>query len=374
MNNFHLIIKRNLLLRSLAPAQNIVERRGIIPILSNVLLIANNNSLRIIATDMDLLIDHEISANIYQEGQITVLAHTLYDIIRKLTAEEVELKLNQEEKRLIIEADNCKFALAYLISDDFPIIKAGDMLYSFMIPCSLLIKMIDKNKVFMSNEETRYNLNGIYFHSLADQQLLRAVATDGHRLSRVEVELPKEAIGMPGVIIPKKTIIELRKLIDNRDELIKISLAENKISFSLGGILLISKLIDGIFPDYEPLIPYNNDKQVLVNTEHFARAVDRISIINFDKSKSVSLTILNDLLTISAVGESTGSASEQLVVDYNNSQVIKVGFNARYLLEIMSNIKGKMTKFLFSNDNYAPTLVLDSDDQQTLYVLMPMLI
>lgn len=368
-----LTIERSTLLSSLNHVQSVVERRNTIPILSNILLNAENGTLGLTATDLDLAINEQVAAEILTPGSITVPAHLLYEIVRKLPdGSQVELNYTSEDGRITIKSGRSQFALACLPKDDFPIMESGDLPHRFVLTSAELKRLIDKTRFAISNEETRYYLNGIYLHAAENNGIavLRAVATDGHRLARVETPIPADAEKMPGVIIPRKAVNELRKLIDNTDGEIAVSLSENKICFSFGGSLLTSKLIDGTFPDYERVIPEGNTKVLELDGSTFAKAVDRVSTVSTEKSRAIKLTLTDDTVTLSATGAESGSATEELSASYNSGDM-EIGFNSKYLLDITGQIEGQNAHFIL-HDAQSPTIVRDGTDDGALYVLMPM--
>jgi len=302
-----LTIERGVLLRSLGHVQSVVERRNTIPILSNLKLDAGDGKLALNATDMDLDIIESVDAEIDSPGAITAPAHTLYDIVRKLPeGSQVALDAD-DESQLVLSAGRSCFTLTCLPTEDFPVLSSGDMDYEFSLSAEEIRALIDKTRFAISTEETRYYLNGIYLH--ADDQdgtaVLRAVATDGHRLARVDLPLPKGAKGMPGVIVPRKTVGELRKLVDETTDDVAIGLSESKIRFSFNGARLTSKLIDGTFPDYRRVIPEGNDKRLEVDAKVLADAVDRVSAISSEKSRAVKLSLESDGLVLSSSSPET---------------------------------------------------------------------
>ena len=367
-----LSIERAALLRSLNHVQSVVERRNTIPILSNVLLKAEDGTLSLATTDMDLEINESVAANVNESGSTTAPAHTLHDIVRKLPdGSDVELSLNAEGTQMIVKAGRSQFKLSCLPTTDFPEIGAGDLPTSFALPAADLRALIDRTKFAMSTEETRYYLNGIYLHQAEQEgvQVLRAVATDGHRLARFEMPLPEGAANMPGIIIPRKAIGELRKLADDAADSIQITLSENKIRFAFDHIILTSKLIDGTFPDYQRVIPEGNDKIVEVNAKALTSAVDRVSTISDGKSRAIKIAMNGKLMTISASSAEAGSAVEE--VEVNGETDIEIGFNAKYLLDITSQIEGEGCRFTLA-DPASPTIIQDNSDTSALYVLMPL--
>jgi DNA polymerase III subunit beta len=378
-----LTIERGALLKSLGHVQNVVERRNTIPILSNVLLEAGSNALGLTATDMDLTIIERVPVSVGTGGAATVPAHTLHDIVRKLPeGSQVEIDGGGEGGQATIRAGRSKFSLPTLPREDFPATAGGELPHRFSLAAKDLRGLIDRSRFAISTEETRYYLNGIYLHvpgapaegkdGKADGKPggLRAVATDGHRLARVEIELPEGATGMPGVIVPRKTVGELRKLIEESEEPVEIGLSDTRIRFTFDSVVLSSKLIDGNFPDYQRVIPTGNDKSMAVDRRMFAEAVDRVSTIASEKSRAVKLSLKKNSMILSASSPENGSASEELEVAYAGTP-IEIGFNARYLLDITAQLQGSEAEFKLA-DAASPTLLGDAADSSALYVLMPM--
>ena len=368
-----LTIERAALLKSLSHVHSVVERRNTIPILSNVLLEAADGKLSLTATDMDLTIVEAVPAEVAQPGATTAPAHTLYDIVRKLPeGAQVELAPSGEDGRMALTSGRSRFQLATLPKEDFPSTLDGDYPQSFALMAGELRNLIDRTRFAISTEETRYYLNGIYVHAAQAEgvSVLRAVATDGHRLARFEMPLPEGAAEMPGVIVPRKTVGELRKLIDEADEAIETSLSEAKIRFAFGSTVLSSKLIDGSFPDYERVIPSGNDKILDIDCRTFASAVDRVSTIATEKSRAVKMAVGDGTLTLSATSPESGSATEEIEVAYGGDG-LEIGFNSRYLLDIAQQIEGEQAQFALA-DAASPTIVRDLGDNSALYVLMPM--
>jgi DNA polymerase III subunit beta len=365
-----LVIERGELVSALGHVTSVVEKRTTIPILSNVMLRASGSALMLKATDLEREVVEQAPANVSQPGAVTVSAHTLHDIVRKLPdGAEVELKRDPDKDRLSISAGTARFALQTLPADDFPDLAGGDFPHTFEVPGHELKRMIDKTRFAISTEETRYYLNGIYLHTA--NNLLRAVATDGHRLAQLDLELPAGAAGMPGVIVPRKTVQELQRLIEASDGGITISVSPSKIRFEIGAVTLTSKLIDGTFPDYGRVIPQANDKDLRVANSEFMSAVDRVSTIASDRGRAVKLAIADGKLTLSVNNPEGGSATEQMDAEFSGTAPLEIGFNARYLLDIAGQLEGDMAHFKLA-DSGAPTIVRDGDDQSALYVLMPM--
>jgi DNA polymerase III subunit beta len=370
-----LTIERGALLKALGHIQSVVERRNTIPILANVLLEASKNKLALTATDMDLAIVETTAAEVAKTGTTTVQAHTLYDIVRKLPeGSQVGLDSGDDAKsgQVHLRAGRSTFTLASLPADDFPKMAGGDLPNSFELASADLRGLIDRTRFAISTEETRYYLNGIYLHGTQSNgmKVLRAVATDGHRLARVEMPLPNGAENMPGVILPRKTVLELRKLLDETQGTVAMSLSDTRVRFAIDDVVLTSKLIDGTFPDYERVIPANNDKVLEVDCKIFAEAVDRVATISTEKSRAIKMALGKGQLTLTATSPDAGSATEELEARYSASP-IEIGFNARYLLDIAQQIEGEGARFQMS-DAASPTIVQDTADPSALYVLMPM--
>ncbi|MDX2104697.1 MAG: DNA polymerase III subunit beta [Alphaproteobacteria bacterium] len=368
-----LTIDRTALLKCLTHVQSVVERRNTIPILSNVLISAGDGHIGLTATDMDIDIVERAVASVEVPGSTTAPAHTLYDIVRKLPdGSEVELDGGGDKERVRVRAGRSTFTLPALPVADFPAISGDSLPHSFELTATELKRLIDRTKFAISTEETRYYLNGIYVHAtrMDDRPVLRAVATDGHRLARVEQECPDGATGMPGVIVPRKTVQELRKLLDEVDQPVAISLSETRIRFAFGAVVLTSKLIDGTFPDYERVIPTGNDKVMEVSVKPFSAAVDRVATISTEKSRAVKLAVQRGTLTLSATSPDAGSATEELEAVYTGPS-IEIGFNSRYLLDITQQIEGDEAKFMMA-DAAAPTVIYDAADPEAVFVLMPM--
>lgn len=361
-------IERAALLKALGHVQNVVERRNTIPILSNVLIDANENNITLVATDLDIEVSEAAIATVSAPGQVTAPAHTLYDIARKLPdGSQVNLQINSDG-RLDIDAGRSHFTIPLLPSSDFPKMTADGFTHSFVLKAPELTRLIDKTKFAISTEETRYYLNGIYVHGHNGK--LRAVATDGHRLALAEMDLPEGAAGLPGVIMPRKTIAEIRRLIDGSDADIAISISEAKVRFHFNSAIITSKLIDGTFPDYERVIPKGNDKELTIDNKVFANAVDRVATISAEKSRSIKVALSQDSLSLTVNNPESGNAHEDIAVDYS-SEPLEIGFNAKYLLDVAGQIEGRDAVFLLDNPA-APALVKDTEDENALFVLMPL--
>ncbi len=368
-------VDRTTLLKALTHVQSVVEKRNTIPILANVMLAVKDSKLTLTATDMEIAVVENVPAQGLRAGATTAPAATLYEIVRKLSeGTEIEFEHGGADAPLALRAGRYSTSLMVLPVDDFPSMTAGTLPNRFSLPAQHLRALIDRTRFAISTEETRYYLNGIYVHATAvdGHKLLRAVATDGHRLARVEEELPEGAASMPGVIIPRKTVNELRKLLDETTGDIGIALSDTRILFEVGNIALTSKLIDGTFPDYERVIPQGNDKILRVAKKEFSDAVARVAAISQERAKPVKMSLKKNLLVLSATSPEQGTATEELDeerVSYTETP-LEIGFQARYLNDITDQITGEV-EFCFS-DGAAPTVVRDTGDSSALYVLMPM--
>ncbi|QMW22312.1 DNA polymerase III subunit beta [Sandaracinobacteroides saxicola] len=362
------VVERATLLKGLGHVQSVVERRNTIPILSNVLLNAGEGGLRLMATDLDLQVVEVVEAQVETPGATTVSAHTLFDIVRKLP-DGAQVELTVANNRMTVVAGRARFSLATLPREDFPVIGETDLPVAFTLPAETLRNLIDRTRFAISTEETRYYLNGIYMH-VTEAGRMRAVATDGHRLARVELALPDGAADMPGVIVPRKCVSEIRKLLDEADGPVEISLSPSKIRFQIGNALLTSKLIDGTFPDYSRVIPTNNDRLLKIDPATLAEGVDRVTAIASEKTRAVKISLDRDKVTLSVTSPENGTAAEDLAADYA-AQPFDVGFNSRYLLDILTQVEGDSIEVHLA-DAAAPTLIRERTDSEALYVLMPM--
>lgn len=366
-------IERATLLKCLSHVQSVVERRNTIPILSNVLIeAAPDGSVRVMATDLDLqVVETMPAAAVETPGAITVSAHLLFDIARKLP-DGSQVSLETGEGRMAVKAGRSRFSLPTLPRDDFPVIVEGDLPTSFELPAATLAQMIDRTRFAISTEETRYYLNGIFLH-VTDEDL-KAAATDGHRLARFTIKRPDGADGMPDVIVPRKCVAELRKLLEESlDTNVLVDLSASKVRFTLGGengVVLTSKLIDGTFPDYSRVIPTGNDKLLKLDPKSFYEGVDRVATIATEKTRAVKMALDQDKVTLSVTSPDNGTAAEEVPADYSAAG-FEIGFNANYLKDILGQIDGDTVE-LHLADAGAPTLIRQDDKSPALYVLMPM--
>jgi len=368
-----LSIERATLLKALAQAQSVVERRNTIPILANVLIEAEGNQVSFRATDLDIEVVDRAPAMVERAGATTVSAVMLHEIVRKLPdGALVNLTEDAASGRLTIMAGRSTFSLATLPKEDFPVMATSEYSSNFSAKAPDLRRLFDKAKFAISTEETRYYLNGVYMHVSQGEggKVLRCVATDGHRLARIDAPLPDGAENMPGVIVPRKTVGELRKLLDDDEATIAVSVSETKVRFATPAITLTSKVIDGTFPDYTRVIPTGNTRKLEVDASEFAKAVDRVATVSSERSRAVKLSLEEDRLVLSVNAPDSGAAEEELAVAYGDER-LEIGFNAKYLLEIASQVDRENAVFLF-NSAADPTLMREGNDTSAVYVVMPM--
>ncbi|MEO1091725.1 MAG: DNA polymerase III subunit beta [Pseudomonadota bacterium] len=365
-------IERSTLLMLLNHAQNVVERRTTIPILANIRLDAGEGRLGLVATDLELTLHEAAGADVLRAGALTLPAHTFFDVVRKLPeASTVQIAQDVERAEAKVTAGRSVFELPTLPASDFPSMTHDAFERSFRMTGAELVRLIDRTRFAMSTEEARYYLNGLHLHTLESgaDAVLRAVATDGHRLAKAEMPLPAGAGGMPPIIVPRKAVGEIRKLVEGAEE-VSVSLSTSKIQVRVGDAELVSRLIDGQFPDYERVIPKSNDKRAVVDAQAFAKAVDRVATIATEKTRAIKLHFDSGRMTLSAVSSEAGRGEDQLDVGYADSP-LEIGFNARYVLEMLGQIAGDDIEMEIANPA-SPTLVRDTGDSGVVYVLMPM--
>ena len=364
------------LLKALSHIHGIVEVRHTLPILSNIILKAKDNELTLSSTNLDIYCADKIKAEVSIAGEISVSAVTFFEIVKRLpSGSEVMMTMEEDENEIILKCGRSKFNLSTLKTEDFPIISDNDLSTHFVLSADELIRIIDKTKFAVSNEETRYYLNGIFLHK-ADRnsiQFLRAVATDGHRLAQYDIPLPQGAEEITGIIIPKKTIFELRKVLDDANGDVNISLNENKIKFTFNDLKIVSKVIDGTFPDYTKVIPQNNNKNFKTNNNELKNAIDRVSAVAANeesKSKAIKLSLEDNKLNLSVESQSKGSANEILDISYDGDKV-DIGFNSKYIIDICNEVDGEEVDISLL-DSVSPAIILDKTDENLFFVLMPM--
>tara|TARA_Y100001970_G_scaffold277768_1_gene382481 strand:+ start:1965 stop:3080 length:1116 start_codon:yes stop_codon:yes gene_type:complete len=365
-------IKRDTLIKSLSIAHNIIERKNTIPILSNVLLEIKKNVLNIVATDMDMVFRDEISdIKIDQEGSTTTSATVLYDLLRKLpTNLDVSFNL-QSENKLNIKAKNSKFNLLCLPKDDFPNFADTFETNPINLNGKDFLSLLNKTKISMSNDETRHYLNGIFIHPTASNKssYLTGVATDTHRLSSSSMAIKEEGNFKP-FILPKKTIFQLCNLLQESNEDVSLYIGETKIQFKIGNSVLVSKVIDGKFPDYEKVVPKNNKKILKVNAKDFINSIERVITVSIDRKEGVKVTLEKENIQLFVTSSSSGEGNEILPASFN-SENLTISFNARYLLDIASEVEDE-NLIMNLNDETSPVLIQDISDRQSYYVIMPM--
>ncbi len=365
-------IFRSSFFKTLSHLQGIVDKKSSLPILSNILIEAKGNELIFSSTDMDISIIEKIACNVQEDGATTINSQILYDIVRKIDENsEIEL-ISNNGKLLTLRADGSRFSLASLPKDDFPIIEKGNSGNEIKINSKILFKLIDKTKFAISNEETRYFLNGLYFNISKEQNVttVTLVGTDGHRLAKFSHNIEENIEQVLGVIIPKKTIYELSKLLSEIDDDILISISSNKIVFNMGKIIFISKLIDGSFPDYKRVIPKNNTNILKINREILLSAVDRVSTIANDKSPVIKFKLLPNILNLNTINNENSTASEDLNITYDGDE-IEIGFNSKYIMDIVNNLDDEEISINLK-DNTSPITALEKSNSDLVYVLMPM--
>lgn len=366
-------IDRSAILKSMGRVQSVVERRNTIPILANVLVQTGEGGLTLIATDLDIEIRETVAAEVAREGAVTVSAQTLHDILRKLPdGSEVGLEVEPGTALLVVRAGRSRFELATLPREDFPVMASAEYDHVFTMRAGDLARLFEKTRFAVSTEETRYYLNGVYLHPAEAEgaPVLRAVATDGHRLARIDAEQPEGAGAAPGVIVPRKTVGELGRLLEDGDALTEVAISETKIRFTTEAIVLTSKVVDGTFPDYSRVIPADNHRQLEVDARLFGHAVDRVATVSQEKSRAVKMTLDEDRLVLSVNSPDSGRAEEEMIAAYGD-EAMEIGFNAKYLTEIAGQVDKENIVFFFADAN-SPTLVREGDDASAVYVVMPM--
>ena len=356
---------------ALSFCQGVIEKRSTLPILSNILMDAQNLELTLTATDLDLIFIHKINnVEILEEGKTTTTSSIMYDIVRKFTSgKKINLNLIDNNK-LHLESDKSIFNLNCISPSEFPLTDENFSENQFTMKSKYLLKLLNKCKFSISNDETRHYLSGIYLHQteFEDKNYLTAVATDSHRMSISKVRL-EQKIDFEPIILPKKTIFQLCSLLDSYDGEVKISNLKSKIKFELSNSILISKLIDGKFPNYIQVIPKNNQKKLEIGLKLFLDSVDRVASVSLDKKDGVKFNLSKDALKLSVNNTNSGDGNETLSVKFNND--LEISFNSRYLLDVASQIDGENIEMFF-NDTGSPALIKDPGDFDSIFVVMPM--
>ncbi len=366
------IVKRDTLLKSLNFVQGIVEKKNTLPILSNVLLQLKENKLSIIATDLDIVFYDEIKeVKVLTEGSTTTSAAILYDILRKISSNaELNFDLKTENK-LSLKSENSNFNLLCLPTDNFPTFNDNFDGNEISLNNSKFLKLLNKTRIAISNDDTRHYLNGIFLHltEAHGRNFLTGVATDSHRLSSSSLEL--DNIGdFSSMILPKKTVFQLCSLLTESNEQFTMQTSENKIMFKLGNMKLISKVIDGKFPDYKKVVPTDNKKSLIVPSKDFINSIERVTSVSLDGKEGVKLAINKENIQLSVNSANSGEGNEVIKANYN-SENLNISFNSKYLIDIASEIEDKNLKMNFK-DSVSPVLIEDASDKNSYYVIMPM--
>ena len=365
-------IKRDILLKSLNFVQGVVEKKNTLPILSNVLLELKNNALSIVATDLDLIFYEKIEEiKIINEGSTTTSAAVLYDILRKISSNSnLKFELKNENK-LSLKSENSDFNLLCLPTDNFPSFSDNFDGQEIELDNSKFLKLLNKTRISISNDDTRHYLNGIFLHltEANGRNFLTGVATDSHRLSSSSLEITNLE-NFSSIILPRKTVFQLCTLLSEIPEKLKMQINENKIKFSFGKVKLISKVIDGKFPDYKKVVPLANKKVLEVSSKDFVDSIERVTSVSLDRKEGVKLNISKNDVQLSVNSANSGEGNEKINAKYN-SENINISFNSKYLLDIASEIEDKNIRMNFK-DSISPVLIEDVSDRNSYYVIMPM--
>tara|TARA_B100001057_G_scaffold358790_1_gene360945 strand:+ start:2776 stop:3888 length:1113 start_codon:yes stop_codon:yes gene_type:complete len=357
--------------QALSYCQGVIEKRSTLPILSNILIEAHNSKLNITATDLDLIFIHQIkNVEVLEEGKTTTTSSIMYDIVRKISSgKKINLNLTDGSK-LNLESEKSIFNLNCINATEFPLTDENFSQNEFSIKSKQFLKLLNKCKFSISNDETRHYLSGIYFHQteVEDKNFLTSVATDSHRMSISKTRL-NEKIDFHPIILPRKTIFQLCSLLDNYDGDVKISNMKSKIKFELDNSILISKLIDGKFPNYVQVIPKNNQKKLEIDLKLFLNSVDRVASVSLDKKDGVKFNLSKDTLNLSVNNTNSGDGKETLSVKFDHD--LEISFNSRYLIDVASQLDGEKIE-LFFNETGSPVLIKDPGDFDSIFVVMPM--
>ena len=366
------IVKRDHLLKSLNFVQGIVEKKNTLPILSNVLLEVKNNKLSIVATDLDIVFYDEISeVKILKEGSTTTSAAILYDILRKISSNsELNFDLKTANK-LSLKSENSDFNLLCLPIDNFPTFTDEFEGQEISLTNTKFLKLLNKTKIAISNDDTRHYLNGIYLHltEAHGRNFLTGVATDSHRLSSSSLEI-ESSENFSSLILPRKTVFQLCSLLTESSDKLSMQIGENKIKFTLGNMRLISKVIDGKFPDYKKVVPVGNDKSLIVSSKDFINSIERVTSVSLDRKEGVKMAINKENIQLSVNSANSGDGNEIIKANFN-SETLNISFNSKYLIDIASEVEDNNLKMNFK-DSVSPVLVEDASDKNSYYVIMPM--
>ncbi len=357
--------------KSLGYCQGVIEKRSTLPILSNILIEAVNSKLKITATDLDLIFVNEISnIKILEEGKTTTSSSIMFDIVRKIPSGSQINFENSGESKLQLESNKSSFNLNSINASEFPITDENFNENEFSINSKDLLKLLNKCKFSISNDETRHYLSGIFFHQTQtdDKNFLTAAATDSHRMSISKVRL-KDKIEFEPIILPKKTIFQLCSLLEDYDGEVRVSNIKSKIKFELNNSILISKLIDGKFPNYIQVVPRENQKKLEIDLKSFLNSVDRVASVSLDKKDGVKFNLTKDNLDLSVNNTNSGDGKENLSVKFDTD--LDISFNSRYLIDIASQLDGDNIE-IYLKDTGSPALIKDPADFDSIYVVMPM--
>ncbi len=365
-------IQRSNFFKSLSHLQGIVDKRNSLPILANILIEAKDNKLILSSTDMDISIIEKITCDVMEDGATTINSQILYDIVRKIEDNSQIEIISNSGKLLSLRSEGSRFSLASLPKEDYPMIEKDNFGVNIILNSKILFKLIDKTKFAISNEETRYFLNGLYFNITNEdnKNIVTLVGTDGHRLAKFSHEIDEKIDQVSGVIIPKKTIYELSKLLSEIDADVEISISSNKIVFIIGDIVFISKLIDGSFPDYKRVIPKDNNNILRINRDKLLSAVDRVSTIANEKSPVIKFKLLQNILNLNTINNERSTASEDLNINYAGDE-IEIGFNSKYIMDIVNNLEDNEISINLK-DGTSPVIAQENSNTNLVYVLMPM--
>jgi DNA polymerase-3 subunit beta len=361
------VIERSALIKTLSHVQSVVERRNTIPILSNVLLEAQDGRLKMTATDLDIQIVDSAEADVINSGKTTVAAQIILDIVKKLN-DGSQVQLEMVDNRLRVTSGRSRFHIPSLPADDFPNIQRGEMEHEFTLKTEDLEKGFERTRYAMSTEETRYYLNGIYFHVI-DGELI-AAATDGHRLSKTKISTGESSVnGMPNVIIPRKAVGEIVKIMGEYDGEIQVGVSKSKVTFDIGHLSLVTKTVDGNFPDYERVIPQNNHIRIKTDVATLSETIDRVSTIASEKTKAVRVNVDNQMITLSVTSPENGTAKDE--IPCSGAGEIEIGFNSKYLSEILRYVESEEVELSFETSS-SPVMIRDLDRPEDVNVIMPM--
>ncbi len=366
------VVKRDILLKSLNFVQGVVEKKNTLPILSNVLLQLKDKKLSIVATDLDIIFYDEISdLKILQEGSTTTSAAILYDILRKISSNsELNFELKSENK-LSLKSESADFNLLCLPTDNFPTFADEFEGEEISLNNTRFLKLLNKTKISISNDDTRHYLNGIFFHitEAHGRNFLTGVATDSHRLSSSSLEI-QNTTDFTSLILPRKTVFQLCSLLTETSDQLIMQTSDNKIKFTLGKLKLISKVIDGKFPDYKKVVPTKNDKILVVSSKDFINSIERVASVSLDRKEGVKLMINKDNVQLSVNSANSGEGNEKIKAEFN-SENLNISFNSKYLIDIAAEVEDKNLKMNLK-DSASPVLIEDTSDKNSYYVIMPM--